>query len=54
MSDPAQTDPARPPRSAERAEGDPPEEEGGTSGRTPHPDQPAEGEDLPGEGAGTA
>ncbi|MGY1706755.1 hypothetical protein ACI79C_19480 [Geodermatophilus sp. SYSU D00697] len=50
--DPAQTDPARPPRSAERAEGDPAGEEG-TSGRTPRPDQPAEGEDVPGGGADT-
>jgi hypothetical protein len=44
------TDPERPPRSAERAEGDPPGEDS-TDGRTPHPDEPAEGKDLPGGGA---
>jgi hypothetical protein len=32
----------RTPHSAERAEGDPAGEEGG-SGRTPHPEEPAEG-----------
>jgi hypothetical protein len=50
QTDPAQTDPARPPRSAGRAEGDPPGEEP-TSGRTPHPDEPAEGADTPAGGA---
>jgi ribokinase len=45
------TDPDRPPRSAERAEGDPPDEEPG-DGRTPHSGDPAEGQDLPDEGAG--
>jgi hypothetical protein len=46
------TDPDRPPRSAERAEGDPPGEES-TDGRTPHPAEPAEGEELPEQGADT-
>ncbi|MGY1632713.1 hypothetical protein ACI784_13510 [Geodermatophilus sp. SYSU D01186] len=46
------TDPDRPPRSAERAEGDPPGEES-TDGRTPHPSEPAEGQDRPEEGADT-
>jgi hypothetical protein len=49
MTDPAQDDPARPPRSAERAEGDPEGEEP-TSGRTPHPDEPAEGADTSADG----
>jgi hypothetical protein len=46
------TDPDRPPRSPERAEGDPPGEDD-SSGRTPRPDQPAEGEDTAGGGADT-
>jgi hypothetical protein len=46
------TDPARPPRSPDRAEGDPDGEEP-NGGRTPHPDQPAEGEDTEGGGAQT-
>jgi hypothetical protein len=46
------TDPDRPPRSAERAEGDPPGEEP-TDGRTPHTSEPAEGKELPAEGADT-
>jgi hypothetical protein len=46
------TDPDRPPRSPERAEGDPPDEEG-AGGRTPHPTDPAEGEDTAGGGADT-
>lgn len=46
------TDPERPPRSPERAEGDPPGEDD-TGGRTPHPDQPAEGEDTGSGGADT-
>jgi hypothetical protein len=39
----------RPPRSAERPEGDPPGEDQGTTGRTPHTEEPAEG----GEPSGT-
>ncbi|MGY1822431.1 hypothetical protein [Geodermatophilus sp. SYSU D00079] len=46
------TDPERPPRTAERAEGDPPGEEP-TDGRTPRSEEPAEGQELPGEGADT-
>jgi hypothetical protein len=42
------TDPDRPPRSAERAEGDPPEEDD-ADGRTPRSEEPAEGKEL-GEG----
>jgi hypothetical protein len=42
------TDPDRPPRTAERAEGDPPGEDH-TDGRTPRTEEPAEGKDL-GEG----
>jgi len=45
------TDPERPPRSAERAEGDPPGEDE-TDGRTPHPEEPAEGEDFGEDAAG--
>ena len=39
------TEPERPPRTAERAEGDPPDE-GSSAGRTPHPEDPAEGQDV--------
>ena len=43
----------RTPRSAERAEGDPAGEEAG-SGRTPHPEEPAEGRtDAADDGADT-
>lgn len=42
------TDPDRPPRTAERAEGDPPGEDQ-ADGRTPRSEEPAEGKDL-GEG----
>ena len=43
----------RTPRSAERAEGDPAGEEAG-SGRTPHPEEPAEGRsDTGDDGADT-
>ncbi|MBM7806294.1 hypothetical protein JOD57_002131 [Geodermatophilus bullaregiensis] len=38
------TESERPPRSPERAEGDPAGEEP-DAGRTPHPDEPAEGGD---------
>ena len=41
------SDPDRPPRTAERAEGDPPGEDD-TDGRTPHPTEPAEGEERSG------
>ncbi|MFW3172240.1 hypothetical protein [Geodermatophilus sp. CPCC 206100] len=46
------TEPERPPRSAERAEGDPPGEES-TDGRTPRAEEPAEGADRPDGGADT-
>ncbi|MBB3085190.1 hypothetical protein [Geodermatophilus sabuli] len=46
------TEPERPPRSPERAEGDPPGEDS-TSGRTPRAEEPAEGEDTQGGGADT-
>ncbi|WP_167761173.1 hypothetical protein [Geodermatophilus sp. DF01-2] len=46
------TEPERPPRTAERAEGDPPGEEP-TSGRTPRTEEPAEGGDVPVDGADT-
>jgi hypothetical protein len=39
------TEPDRPPRTAERAEGDPPGEDD-TDGRTPRSEEPAEGKDL--------
>ena len=39
------TEPERPPRTAERAEGDP-TDEGSSAGRTPHPQEPAEGQDV--------
>jgi ribokinase len=42
--DSAMSEPGRTPRTAERAEGDPPGE-GTESGRTPHPEEPAEGRD---------
>ncbi|MCV2490203.1 hypothetical protein OF117_12595 [Geodermatophilus sp. YIM 151500] len=44
------TEPERPPRSPDRAEGDPPDESGQT-GRTPSPDDPAEGGDVGGGAA---
>lgn len=48
------TESHRTPRSAERAEGDPAGEESGTSGRTPHPEEPAEGaRETTGGGADT-
>ena len=48
------TESHRTPRSAERAEGDPAGEEAGVSGRTPHPEEPAEGaEDAAGGDADT-
>jgi hypothetical protein len=46
------TEPDRPPRSSGRAEGDPAGEDD-TTGRTPRPDQPAEGEDTDSGGADT-
>ncbi|MGY1721446.1 hypothetical protein [Blastococcus sp. SYSU DS0533] len=47
------SEPHRTPRSAERAEGDPAGEQPG-SGRTPHPEEPAEGRtDAAGDGADT-
>lgn len=46
------SEPQRTPRSPERAEGDPPGEEAG-SGRTPHPEDPAEGRDAGTDGADT-
>lgn len=47
------TEPGRTPHTSERAEGDPPGDEG-TGGRTPHPQDPAEGQDAgQGEGADT-
>jgi hypothetical protein len=39
------TEPDRPPRTAERAEGDPPGDDD-TGGRTPRSEEPAEGKDL--------
>jgi hypothetical protein len=42
----------RTPHTAERAEGDPPGDEG-AGGRTPHPEEPAEGEDVGADGAET-
>ena len=45
------TEAGRTPHTAERAEGDPPDDDA-TNGRTPHPEQPAEGEDAA-DGAGT-
>ncbi|MGY1733411.1 hypothetical protein ACI798_18030 [Geodermatophilus sp. SYSU D01045] len=39
------TEPERPPRTPERAEGDPPGEED-DAGRTPRPEEPAEGQPL--------
>ena len=44
------SEPERTPRSPERAEGDPPGESG-DSGRTPRPEEPAEGKDVAGGGA---
>jgi hypothetical protein len=44
------SEPDRPPRTPERAEGDPPGESA-DSGRTPHPTEPAEGGDVAGDGA---
>jgi hypothetical protein len=47
------TEPGRTPHTSERAEGDPPDDDG-TGGRTPHPEEPAEGQDAgQGEGADT-
>ncbi|MGY2064262.1 hypothetical protein [Blastococcus sp. SYSU DS0619] len=47
------SEPQRTPHSADRAEGDPAGEEAG-SGRTPHPEEPAEGRsDAAGGGADT-
>jgi hypothetical protein len=41
------TEPERTPHTSERAEGDPPGNDA-TGGRTPHPEEPAEGaEELP-------
>ncbi len=40
------TESERPPRSPERAEGDPAGEESTDAGRTPHPTDPAEGQPL--------
>jgi hypothetical protein len=45
------SEPDRPPRTAERAEGDPPGEDD-TDGRTPRTEEPAEGKEL-GGGADT-
>jgi hypothetical protein len=45
------TEPDRPPRTAERAEGDPPGEDD-SDGRTPRAEEPAEGKEL-GGGADT-
>jgi ribokinase len=42
------TEPERPPRSPERAEGDPPGEQSDDSGRTPRAEDPAEGQDVGG------
>ncbi|SFK39745.1 hypothetical protein [Geodermatophilus ruber] len=39
------TEPGRTPHTAERAEGDPPEDHE-AGGRTPHPEDPAEGGDV--------
>jgi hypothetical protein len=39
------TEAERTPHTAERAEGDPPGDDG-TGGRTPHPEEPAEGKDV--------
>jgi hypothetical protein len=47
------TEPGRTPHTAERAEGDPPGDDG-IDGRTPHPEQPAEGEDTGGDTGGGA
>jgi hypothetical protein len=46
------SEPHRTPRSPERAEGDPPGEET-AGGRTPHPEDPAEGRDAGTDGADT-
>jgi hypothetical protein len=46
------TEPGRTPHTSERAEGDPPGDKE-VDRRAPRPEQPAEGEDLPGEGADT-
>jgi hypothetical protein len=46
------TEPERPPRTAERAEGDPPGEDD-ADGRTPRAEEPAEGKDVPADGADT-
>jgi hypothetical protein len=46
------TEPHRTPHSAERAEGDPPGDDE-TDGRTPHPEEPAEGADIEDGGAET-
>jgi ribokinase len=46
------SEPVRPPRTPQRAEGDPAGETNG-DGRTPHPVDPAEGQDLGRDGADT-
>jgi hypothetical protein len=46
------TESGRTPHTSERAEGDPPGDDG-TGGRTPHPEQPAEGEEVAEGGADT-
>jgi hypothetical protein len=46
------SEPERPPRTAERAEGDPPGEDD-ADGRTPRSEEPAEGKDVPAGGADT-
>ncbi len=45
------TEPERPPRTPERAEGDPSGEEPTDDGRTPRAEDPAEGQDVGGGGA---
>ena len=45
------SEPERTPHTAERAEGDPPGDDA-DGGRTPHPEEPAEGrDDVAGDGA---
>jgi ribokinase len=44
------TEPERPPRTPERAEGDPPGEQSGEDGRPPRAEDPAEGQDVGGGG----
>jgi hypothetical protein len=46
------TEPDGTTRAPDRAEGDPPGEEQGTGGRTPHPQDPAEGGTPPGTEGG--